>query len=851
MYKPTRRRTLIAIFACIYFIFVPAFAGTPSYIGSYSYSMGEEGHLYPTEDEALHAWLKWYIAKYSSVVCDEDARPTGSWSTYSSTEGVENYGTRNYQTNWGVKAGASCYWNGWGNSSYVTMNRWRTVCSSTQRFLDGKCIGITQINIPGMKGSNQGATCSANGTQSCGEPINTATGNMWHLENDFTDRSDGKLSIKRTYNSLIFGSTRANLFGGRWTVAYDAKLNPVASTANFISQKCYQRSDNNQVFCESPAVSDPLASASAIEVFRGDGKYFVFNLSGDVYKGDKDTNDELVARKSADGSVVGFDYKDAQAKTLENYDANGRLLAITTRAGVVYRLTYTDGSTNDTHVGRYPADAPACNTTQDGEVMPSGRLVCVTDVWGRQDLFKYDPAGRVIEFVDPAGHSYLYEYDGPTGGCIPTNAASAACTANNLTKVTYPDGAVKQYVYNEINNINSGGACGIPSIGNGFGPFVSIMTGLIDELNVRYISWFYNCQGLAKVSTHPGNVDRIDITYNQSSYGVNLYNQIISTTGPASTPVQVTSTFTPALVLNVYKNSSIDVPCTVCGPIRARTFDANGNVATTTDFNGNVTKYTYDLTRNLETSRVEASGTANARTTTTVWHPTLRLPVTIAQPKLITNFAYDANGNVLSRTEQATSDVSGSSGTAAALVGSPRNWTYTYNAYGQVTSMVGPRTDIVDKTTYDYDAKGNLAVVTNALGQATTYSNYDDNGNVGRIVEPSGLVTEFTYTPRGKVGSRTVSVGETQEKTSFEYDPAGQLIRQTNPDGSWTSFGYDAAHRLTSVNDNLGNNITYTLDLTGNRIGEQVKDPAGVLTRQVARVFNTFGQMTKVTGASR
>jgi YD repeat-containing protein len=605
------------------------------------------------------------------------------------------------------------------------------------------------------------------------------------------------------------------------------------------------------MFCESGAVSSPLVSAPAIEVFRGDGKYYVFNLSGGVYKGDKDTNDELVARKSADGTIIGFDYKDAQSGALENYDVNGRLLAITTRAGVVHRLTYTDGTTNDTRVGRYPADAPACNVTQAGDVMPAGRLACVTDAWGRQDAFKYDIKGRVVEFIDPAGHSTLYEYDGPTGGCIPANASSAACNANNLTKVTYPGGAVKQYVYNESSNINWGTACEMPSIGNGFGPFASVMTGLIDELNVRYISWFYNCRGQAKVSTHPGNVDRIDIGFYQSSYGVASSSQVISTTGPANASVQVTSTFMPALVLDVYKNSSIDVPCTVCGPIRARTFDANGNVATTTDFNGNVTQYTYDLTRNLETSRIEASGTVNARTVTTVWHPTLRLPVTIAQPKLITSFAYDANGNLLSRTEQATGDLSGSSGTAAAPAGSPRNWTYTYNAYGQVTSVVGPRTDIVDKTTYDYDAKGNLAVVTNALGQATTYSNYDDNGNVGRIVEPSGLVTEFTYTARGKVASRTVSDGATRETTSFEYDLAGQLTRQTNPDGAWMSFDYDAAHRLTSVNDNLGNNITYTLDLTGNRIGEQVKDPAGVLTRQVARVFNTLGQMTKVTGAAQ
>ena len=47
------------------------------------------------------------------------------------------------------------------------------------------------------------------------------------------------------------------------------------------------------------------------------------------------------------------------------------------------------------------------------------------------------------------------------------------------------------------------------------------------------------------------------------------------------------------------------------------TYDANGNIASKTDFNGNRTTYSYDLTRNLETSRTEASGTALARTINT------------------------------------------------------------------------------------------------------------------------------------------------------------------------------------------------------------------------------------------
>ena len=863
LFENTMRKYFFKILVCIVLECLTLDAGAfPSYIGSYTYS----GHSYQglaeiygleTEQAAINAAVASISKTNSAWGCNFRSVPAviDEWSARNAqfVEGVEQRNERGYwRIEYDVKMqdgscvkGTPQWWEAW----YIV--RRRVVCSSSQHLFDGKCVGVTPLELPAIKGSNQGPTCSINGTHSCGEPINTATGNMWHIEPDFSDRDGSALSLRRTYNSQIFEPARKNLFGNRWTVPYDARLIPVEATTNFRSQKCYRRSDNNQMFCESTVISDPLSKASAIEVFRGDGKYYSFNLVGGIYQGDKDTNDELTARKAIDGTIIGFDYKDARAETTERYDVNGRLLAIITRTGITHHLTYTTGSTNDTRVARYPADAPVCSTAQEGDVLPAGRLVCVTDTWGRQDTFKYDTAGRVVEFLDPAGHSYFYGYDGPTGGCIPANASSVACTADNLTKVTYPDGASRQYVYNETSNINWGGGCEMPSIGNGFGPFVFVMTGLIDELNVRYISWFYNCRGQAKVSTYPGNVGRIDIGFYQSDYGVASYSQVITTTGPASAPVQVTSTFTPALVLDVYKNSGIDVPCVVCGPIKARTFDANGNVATTTDFGGNVTKYTYDLTRNLETNRTEASGTANARTITTVWHSTLRLPATIAQPKLITKFTYDSNGNVLSRTEQATSDASGSNGIAAGVIGAPRNWTYTYNAYGQIASVIGPRADIVDKTTYDYDTKGNLSLVTNALGHVTTYSNYDDNGNVGRIVEPNGLVTEFAYTPRGKVSSRTVSSEDSREATNFEYDPAGQLIKQTNSDGSWLGFGYDPAHRLVSVNDNAGNSIVYTLDLTGNRIGEQVKDPTGVLSRQVARVFNTLGQMTQVTGAAQ
>ena len=79
------------------------------------------------------------------------------------------------------------------------------------------------------------------------------------------------------------------------------------------------------------------------------------------------------------------------------------------------------------------------------------------------------------------------------------------------------------------------------------------------------------------------------------------------------------------------------------------TYDDRGLLKTKTDNKGNVTAYEYNE-RGLEISRTEASGTREARTITTAWHPTLFLPVIVTEPNQITYYSYDAQGRQLSQT---------------------------------------------------------------------------------------------------------------------------------------------------------------------------------------------------------
>jgi RHS repeat-associated protein len=526
---------------------------------------------------------------------------------------------------------------------------------------------------------------------------------------------------------------------------------------------------------------------------RGDGKGFRFTVTATprTYTSASRPGETLLRLADASGATTGWQLTTLEDQT-EEYNAEGHLTAIRERSGLSQTLIYN----------------------------ASKLLHTVADPFGRSLTFAYDAAGRLQTVTGPAGTQLQYQY-GPEG---------------QLTSVTYPGGEIRQYHYEDSR-------------------FPHALTGITDENGNRYASWAYDAEQRVAESSHAGGVQRYQFTYSADGS-----SSVVDPTGTART-----NRF--QVIGNVVKMTAVEGAVnSPCGNLPFKSY-SGPFVAESKDWNSNRTCYQHDTARNLETVRGEglvgecpgnlltwtpAGGTAERRITTE-WHPTWRLPTKLCEPKRITTLSYDAKANLASRSTQATSDAQGTLGCSAAPVGTARTSAYSYT-YGSTNPAVatqivvdGPRTDAADTATFVYEeATGNLLSVTNALGHATSFGDYDAHGKPGRIIDPNGLATTLSYDARQRLTSRNVD----GELTSYEYDAAGQLVKVTLPHGSFLRYTYDAAQRLTEIADSLGNRISYTLDAMGNRTREDAFDPASQLARTQARVYSNLNRLVQEIGGT-
>ena len=153
---------------------------------------------------------------------------------------------------------------------------------------------------------------------------------------------------------------------------------------------------------------------------------------------------------------------------------------------------------------------------------------------------------------------------------------------------------------------------------------------------------------------------------------------------------------------------------------------------------------------------------------------------------------------------------------------------------------------------YEYDLLDRLVKLTAAAG-VTTYE-YDAAGQLVREQRPDGAVTETSYTPLGKV-ERTetrTAAGALVSRCEYTYDAAGQALtelRQGAGGASETRYSYTPAGEIASEERTQAGSTTltrYSFDAFGNKSGEQTL-VNGVVASTTRYYYNQKDQLTRKT----
>lgn len=623
-------------------------------------------------------------------------------------------------------------------------------------------------------------------------PILLSTGAKIEQELDFSTQ-DGLLQVRRYYRSFMAGNPNVYMmeplgmgYGWRLDFLYELQL-----------ARYFPNNGN-------------------ISVFLPDGTSYDFKKqeNGTLKSSDVDAN-QVHLKLEFEGEWP------TNLEDVHEFSTNWKLTFTNGKVVRFKTFTVTGSGSSAYYVGRPIEIIHPNGYTQTFHYGEHDELTSISDSYGRELAFTWimqDTAlsGSTVPLrwplavskIDlPDGNAISYEY----GMLATINTGMAVPMPERLEKVKYLDAyenmvAQRQYHYEDAR-------------------FPFYMTGVTDERNQRVASWTYDGNGRAISSEGVNGLNHFAVSYDDTEGA-----EAATVTNPLGKQIAyVFHRDDTILKLQETRQIQSDTTSAVTSSIQ---YDDRGFVSQKTDEAGNITRYAYSDSGLLE-SLTKGAGTEMEQTSTTTWHPTLRLPTLIVEPGRETTNVYTAAGLLSSKTVKDTT------------TNATRTTSYTYTASGQLKTLDGPRTDVSDVTTYDYDSHGNLSKITNALGQATGITAHDGAGRPLTLVDANSVITQLQYDARGRLTSTTTD----GKQTRLTYDATGNLQRITMPDGGFFDYGYDAASRLTSVKDALGNTLEYTLDSKGNRTETRIKDVAGVLRNTQRASYDDLDRVLKAIGS--
>lgn len=650
-------------------------------------------------------------------------------------------------------------------------------------------------------------------TGKAGDPVGTATGELFEDELDLALGGPLPLSFVRHYgsnlqpNRLVRSALGANwmhnfdlaiLFNQNRTQAFVVLYRGKAAgfnlaganwTPQFPLPVDYQLSFDGQFF----RFFDP--SERLIYTFFSSGQLGrIDDLNGNGLVVTQGTNGPT---RAADGLGRSLDFTYSGTQLTRITDQSGRFVEFTYSGGELASVTHADGRRSS-----YQYTSAGTRTALlTRRTLPEGNVPLTQ---------QYDATGRVVRQSDSRGNGMRLEYDTPDPRYSRITAADGAVTLhratnfNILTETVDPEGGVTSFEYD----------------------FAGHRTGVQDR-NGRVTGAIYNTQGsLLSASAADGATLRAahaDLRFNVFTY-------------------QLPATLT--------------LPD---GTTRRFAYDARGNLTSYTDGAGQSWTMTYNARGQRTALRTPSGGSATADynadgtvaatrlltgETVRFEYDNLKRPVRVVRgDSSAVRVTYDARDRVTSLTD-----------------GRGQTTTYAYDGNGRVTAV---RDANQAQTRLAYDGDSRPTTITNAVGAAAR-RNYDPVGRDAGGADAAGVERRITYDRRGYAGSVADAAGTVAtvardpegvptaitngagQTWSIETDPRRRPVAITDPAGNPTRIAWDTLSRPLGVTDPLGGETRFSYDAAGRL--ERLTLPEGETVRLGYNADSRVSQVTDPRG---
>ncbi len=479
---------------------------------------------------------------------------------------------------------------------------------------------------------------------------------------------------------------------------------------------------------------------------------------------------------------------------------------VITRENGVYRLQEQDGTVISFRTDGKLDFVRDTNRNQVTAGYTTNKLTTLTYANGDVITFAYNNQGRISKVTDPFGQEASYTYDG---------------TGESLLSVTDASGTIS-YTY----ETNGAKANAIKSITFPDG---------------TQTSFEYDEQGRITKQSLNGDIESVTYIYDPAG-GVSVTDAQRNVTKLWQNASGQVSRIEDALArVTEFRYDETGNLTRIIAPennLSSFNYDSRGNLLSATDPLGQRIEFTYDQKFD-QIQKVRDQRRNDMRYTYDAQGNLSRITYYDGSREA---FSYNDKGDVMISVNRRGEDIDYTYDSRGLLTkkvfADGTQATFVYDSRGNLTKA----TDADSIVTYAYDSANRLTEVSYGTGRSLTFA-FDAGGRRTQMVDQDGFTTNYLYDALGRLQKLTDSNGA--NIITYTYDSVGRLAREDNGNGTYTTYSYDVVGQLTNiVNYQANNTINSRFDYTYDSLGRRTSSTT--LEGNTTYSYDATGQLTSV-----